>query len=138
MENNKSKKTLRIVGSLIFLTGLILLFVGMAVAFTSNPFENNAFPILLAIGGVLFFVGAIIISFSVTSSAFKKIKSLGSEMLGTENSESDSFIDMVKKSIKKQRENEIKAHTCDYCGGSLKDGETKCPNCGAQKIYKDN
>lgn len=134
MKNNKSKSVLKIFGAIFLIAGIIMLTTGVAMAFNSDPFESfDAVPILLPIGGVSIFVGVVMLSISATAFAFKKFKALSSEMLGEGTNESDSFIDLVKKSIKKQREAQIKAHTCDYCGCNLKDDETKCPNCGAPK-----
>ncbi len=133
--SNKTTKILKILGIMFFIAGIVMLIVGITVSFSNDPFEfEDDFTPLIIIGGISIFVGFVMIAALITISAFNKFKDLSKSVLSDEvDPNSDSFIDLVKSTIKKQKDAEIKAHTCDYCGGSLKDDETKCPNCGAPK-----
>lgn len=44
-----------------------------------------------------------------------------------------TFVNKVKQKISENQEYEKTKNLCEYCGGNLKDGESRCQNCGAQR-----
>lgn len=135
MKSEKFRKIFKIVGGLLLITGIILIITGVTLAFNADPFESfDNTPTFFIIGGITIFIGFVMLMIVTTLGTFNKFKDLSKSVLSDEvDPNSDSFIDLVKSTIKKQKEAEVRAHTCEYCGGSLRDDETKCPNCGAAK-----
>lgn len=134
---NKRVDKLMYWGIGLFVVGII--FSGLFSEFMfdefleAEHFENSSFVWPITILGILIGVGSLLITISIIRIILKSIREVGGTMLGEDSNKSGSFIDLVKNTIKKQREKKEQEHTCEYCGGHLKEEETRCPNCGARK-----